>query len=128
MLEVYDLTIFRDRRVEDEGYPLRESERFATLEAPVNIPSLYIRSSAFRLRHDFHFGIKMMEDTQRVYLAEGCCPLLGLPCPQGEHEARQCRQRVMGDFDPVARFADWCILECARECARSMRERGLSPS
>ncbi len=53
---------------------------------------------------------------------EGMCPLLELPCPRGEEAALQCCLRVCGNFDPLASFADLCILECARTRAAKMRQ------
>ncbi|MFQ5751822.1 MAG: hypothetical protein ACE5HI_07480 [bacterium] len=49
------------------------------------------------------------------------CPLLELPCPRGEEAALQCCLRVQSNFDPLARFGDLCILECAKERAHRIR-------
>ena len=49
----------------------------------------------------------------------GMCPLLDdFLCPKGEEIARECQDCVRAGFDPIARFGDLCILECARKHAR----------
>lgn len=45
------------------------------------------------------------------------CPLVDIPCPQGEEAARHCQEKVATNFDPVVSFADYFILDCARELA-----------
>jgi hypothetical protein len=62
---------------------------------------------------------------EELAIEEGMCPLLELPCPQGETAAFHCRLRVNGNFDPLARFSDLCILECAKEQAAKMRDRTI---
>ncbi len=49
------------------------------------------------------------------------CPLLEIACPRGEDQSTQCWLRVKGDFDPLASFADQCVLDCARARAENMR-------
>lgn len=66
-----------------------------------------------------------MIDDKNDKSAECLCPLLDLPCLQGREAALQCRDRVCGNFDPVARFADLFILQCAQERAAKMRDRTI---
>ena len=64
----------------------------------------------------------MNTDKKKTAVETGDCPLLNLPCPQGENVAEECCLRVFGDFDPVRSFVDLSILECARNRAKKMSE------
>jgi len=66
-----------------------------------------------------------MIDNEQDNFFDSFCPLLDLPCPQGEEAALQCRSRVLSNFDPMASFADLCILQCAQEEEAKMRSRTI---
>ncbi|MFQ5824803.1 MAG: hypothetical protein ACE5JB_12155 [bacterium] len=63
----------------------------------------------------------MTKENEKNGLIEGMCPILDLPCPQGEESASECCLRYQSDFDPMERFRDFSILECATVRAARMR-------
>ena len=53
---------------------------------------------------------------------EALCPVLpDVPCPRGEQAAKECLDRLKGDFDPMADLNDFMILNCAVMQAQEIR-------
>jgi hypothetical protein len=48
------------------------------------------------------------------------CPLQAVPCPGGAEAARECTVRYNSDFDPVANFHDFGMLQCAAARAEEL--------
>jgi len=51
------------------------------------------------------------------------CPFFpDMHCPQGRDKAEQCQVRMQSDFDPVADFKDYQVMECAIFRSKNMQD------